>query len=102
MPRTREIEYGATTLKEFIEKNTYTSEFNCPIGSDLGWTKAALTWACNSPETLSFKKVKQLAVFLFGNEKKAAMLHEFFGAGKNNITAGDLETLQIPKPEPQP
>lgn len=94
MPRTRELQFGAKSLKQFLEENLYHSEFQHPEFSIKGWTKKGLTWACNSPETLSLKKVKQLAEFLFGDERKAAMLHDKFGAGKNNITAADLEALK--------
>lgn len=94
MPRNREIQFGAKTLKDFLEENLYHSEFEKPQFAIKGWTKSGLTWACNRPETLSLKKVKQLAVFLFGNEQKAAMLHAKFGAGKNNITTADLEELK--------
>jgi len=93
MPRNRELRYGAKTLREFLEENLYHSEFERPQLAIKGWTKKGLTWACNRPETLSIKKVKQLAVFLFNDESKTAMLHSFFGAGKNNITTSDIEKL---------
>jgi len=102
MPRKREIQFGAKTLGDFLKENLYQSEFETPILSDLGWTKAALTWAANSPETLSFKKVKQLARFLFNDETRALMLLEYFGAGKNNITEGDKESLRTAKTTSQP
>jgi hypothetical protein len=91
MPRTREIIYEGRTLFEFLSENMFHSEFEKPETSDLGWKKTSLTRACNSPETLSLEKIKQLSVFIFGTEKKTGFFIEQFGCGKQTITIDEAE-----------
>lgn len=98
-PKLARVVVYPETFPQFLRGNLTKEEYAYPVFSKLGWTKTRLTRYENDPESMTFKHLLELAVFLTGDRRNAVQLVERYKCGAAKITINEKQVLTTYKNE---